>query len=370
MIYLDNAATTFPKPDCVIDTMADFMKKCGGNPSRGGHKLSELSGERVLLCREELAFLIGGVSPEQIVFTKNTTEALNLAIKGVLSRGDEVIISSMEHNSVLRACVDLEKEGVTLKIARADSRGIVHPEEVSSLITDKTKLICIIHVSNVTGSMNPVREIYAIARTRGILVLLDAAQSGGILDIDTNCADMIAFAGHKGLYGPMGTGALYVRKGISLDTLLEGGTGSFSESALMPESFPDRFEAGTLNACGIAGLCEGIKFIKREGAIEKERELADFLVSQMSCVKGAKLIGNPSVGVVGLSLYNHDCVDVATRLDREYNIAARAGLHCAPMAHRTLGTISGGLLRFSTGFFNTKEDISSAAFALERILEN
>lgn len=370
MIYLDNAATTFPKPDCVVDAVSHFMKNCGGNPSRGGHTLSQLSGETVFLCREELSSLIGADSPEQIIFTKNTTEALNLAIKGVLSSGDEVIISSMEHNSVLRSCVDLEKEGVILKIVRADSRGIVNPENVSALITNKTKLICITHVSNVTGSVNPVREIYSVVREKGILMLLDAAQSGGVLDVDTSCADMIAFAGHKGLYGPMGTGALYVSKGIKLDTLIEGGTGSFSESAIMPDSFPDRFEAGTLNACGIAGLYEGIRFVKREGVAQKEKELGDFLISQMSAVKGAKIIGAPSVGVVGLLIHGHDCVDVATRLDREHHIATRAGLHCSPMAHRTLGTITSGLLRFSTGFFNTKEDISAAAYALENILKN
>lgn len=370
MIYLDNAATTFPKPDCVIDAVTNFMRECGGNPARGGHSLSVASGEKVLACREELASLIGVPSSEQIIFTKNTTEALNLAIKGVLSQGDEVIISSMEHNSVLRSCVDLEKEGVILKIVRADSRGIVNPKDVSSLITDKTKLICVLHISNVTGSVNSVREICSIARKKGVLMLLDAAQSGGILEIDASCGDMIAFAGHKGLYGPMGTGALYIRKGITLDTLIEGGTGSFSESALMPDFFPDRLEAGTINACGIAGLCEGIRFIKREGVYEKEKEIGEFLISQMSAVKGAKIIGTPSVGVVGLSLYGHDCVDIATRLDREYNIATRAGLHCSPMAHRTLGTITSGLLRFSTGFFNTKEEISSAAYALEKVLEN
>lgn len=370
MIYLDNAATTFPKPDCVIDAITDFLKNCGGNPSRGGHYLSALSGEKVFLCREELASLIGVDTPEQIVFTKNTTEALNLAIKGILSRGDEVIISSMEHNSVLRTCVDLEKEGIILKIARADSSGIVNPDEVLSMITNRTKLICMIHISNVTGSVNPVREICSIARKNGVLMLLDAAQSGGVLDIDTSCGDMIAFAGHKALYGPMGTGALYVRKGITLDTLTEGGTGSFSESALMPDSFPERFEAGTLNACGIAGLYEGIKFVKREGVKEKEHELGKFLIEQMSAVRRAKIIGSPSVGVVGLSLSGHDCVDVATRLDREHNIASRAGLHCSPMAHRTLGTITSGLLRFSTGFFNTKEEITATAYALQKVLEN
>lgn len=370
MIYLDNAATTFPKPDCVINAVADFMRKYGGNPGRGGHRLSEASAEKILECREEFVSLIGADSPEQIIFTKNTTEAINLAIKGVVKSGDEIIISSMEHNSVLRSSIDLEKEGVIVKIVRADNKGCVNPEDVAALITPKTRLICTIHASNVVGTVNPVREICRIARKKGVLTLVDAAQSGGVLDIDTNCADMIAFAGHKGLYGPFGTGALYIRPGISLDTLIEGGTGSMSESALMPELLPDRFEAGTLNACGIAGLCEGIRFVKREGVIEKERELAKFLSEEMSAVKGARLLGDPGVGVAGLSLKEHDCVDISARLDSEYSIATRAGLHCSPMAHRTLGTISSGLLRLSVGYFNTKEEISAAAAALEKIIQN
>lgn len=370
MIYLDNAATTFPKPPCVIEAVTDFMQNYGGNPGRGGHRLSEASAEKILECREELAALIGAPSPEQIIFTKNTTEALNLAIKGVCSAGDEVIISSMEHNSVLRSCIDLEKEGVTVKILRADNSGYIHPEDVYPLITQRTRLICTLHVSNVVGTVNPVREICRIARSKGVLMLVDAAQSGGILDIDTDCADMIAFAGHKGLYGPFGTGALYIREGITLDTLIEGGTGSLSESALMPDILPDRFEAGTLNACGIAGLCEGIKFIRREGVYDKEKELAEFLLTQMSAVRGVRVIGKSGVAVVGLSLKGHDCVDISTRLDREYQIATRAGLHCSPMAHRTLGTISSGLLRFSAGYFNTKEDISTAADSLQKILQN
>lgn len=370
MIYLDNAATTFPKPDCVIEAVTTFMKEYGGNPGRGGHRLSEASSEKIFECREELASLIGVSSSEQIVFTKNATEALNLAIKGLCRTGDEIIITSMEHNSVLRSCISMEKDGVSVKIVRADSTGYVHPEEVERLITDRTRLICTIHASNVAGTVNPVREICRIARSRGVFTLLDAAQTGGILNIDTDCADMIAFAGHKGLYGPFGTGALYIGSGITLNTLIEGGTGSLSESALMPEILPDRFEAGTLNACGIAGLCEGIKFIKREGVQEKEAELTEFLLTQMSAVKGARVMGNPGVGVAGVLLKGHDCVDIATRLDREYMIATRAGLHCSPMAHRTLGTISSGLLRFSTGYFNTKDEISDAAHALEKILEN
>lgn len=368
MIYLDNAATTFPKPDCVINAVTEFMQNSGGNPGRGGHTLSRQSGEKIFECREELASLIGCVDPEQIIFTKNATEAINLAIKGCVKKGDEIIISSMEHNSVLRSSISLEKNGVSVKVARATNTGYVSADSIEELITQRTRLICIIHASNVVGTVNPIKEICARAKSRGVLTLVDAAQTAGVIDIDSSYADMIAFAGHKGLYGPFGTGALYIRKGLKPDTLIEGGTGSMSESALMPDIFPDRFEAGTLNACGIAGLCEGIKFIKREGVIEKEKEMAAFLQEQCGAIRGARLLGDPGVSVCGLLLNEHDCVDIAERLDSEYGIAARAGLHCSPMAHRTIGTISKGLLRLSAGFFNTQDDITSAASAIEKLI--
>ncbi len=368
MIYLDNAATTFPKPECVINAVAEFMQKYGGNPGRGGHYLSRLSGEKVLECREELARLIGADSPEQIIFTKNATEAINLAIKGTVSSGDEIILSSMEHNSVLRSAVALEQKGVRVKIARADSSGYVCEESITSLITPKTRLVCIIHASNVVGTVNPVERICAAARKKGVLTLVDCAQSAGILGIKSSYADMIAFAGHKALYGPFGTGALYMRKGLKLNPLLEGGTGSLSESALMPDILPDRFEAGTVNACGIAGLCEGIKFVMSEGVMEKELENTKILTEQLSSIKGAQLLGRPGVGVAGLLFPHYDCVEISSRLDSEFLIATRSGLHCAPLAHRTLGTVSKGLLRLSSGYFNTKEEISRAAYAIEKII--
>lgn len=367
MIYLDNAATTFPKPESVIRASVELMQNYGGNPGRGGHILSRKSAEKIYECRDLLSKLINAKSPDEIIFTKNTTEAINLAIKGTVRKGDEIIISSMEHNSTLRSAISMEKNGVTVKIARCSSEGLLKPEDVIPLITGKTRLVCIIHASNVSGTVNPVESICREVRSRGVLTLIDAAQTGGILDINAGWSDMIAFAGHKGLYGPFGTGALYVRQGLKLDTLIEGGTGSFSESALMPDISPDRYEAGTLNACGIAGLCEGIKFVMQEGCGEKELELGNFMKEQLSAVKGVRIIGNPGTGVVGLRCLNKDCVDIATQLDSEYNIETRAGLHCAPMAHRTLGTVSQGLLRLSVGFFNTKDEITQTASVLEKI---
>jgi len=367
MIYLDNAATTFPKPDSVIDAGVKLMKHYGGNPGRGGHLYSRRSAEIIYECRENLAKLIGAPSPEQIIFTKNATEAINLAIKGVLKSGDEVILSSMEHNSVVRSAINMEKNGVTVKIARSDYKGFVSEDSFASLITPKTRLICIIHASNVVGTVNPIEKICALARSKGILTLVDAAQSGGILDIDALHCDMIAFAGHKGLYGPFGTGALYIRQGLIPDTLIEGGTGSMSESALMPDIFPDRYEAGTLNACGIAGLNEGIKFVMNEGVMQKEAELAAFLHEELAAIRGIRVLGHSSTGVAGILFPHHDCVDIAARLDSEYSIATRAGLHCAPMAHRSLGTVTKGLLRLSVGYFNTREEISAAAAAIQKL---
>lgn len=368
MIYLDNAATTFPKPDTVINAVTQLMKNYGGNPGRGGHLYSRRSGEIIYECRENLAKLINAGSPEQIIFTKNATEAINLAIKGVVKPGDEIILSSMEHNSVLRSAISQEKNGITVKIARSNPDGYVSEESFLSLITPATRLFCIIHASNVVGTVNPIKKICELARSKGILTLVDAAQSGGVLDIDASYCDMIAFAGHKGLYGPFGTGALYIRPGITLGTLIEGGTGSMSESALMPDILPDRYEAGTLNACGIAGLNEGIKFIMNEGVMEKEAELAAFLHEEISSVRGVRLLGKPSIGVAGILFPHHDCVDIATRLDSEYSVATRAGLHCAPMAHRSLGTVSKGLLRLSVGYFNTREEISATALAIKKLI--
>lgn len=369
MVYLDNAATTFPKPPEVGRAMLHALNMCGGNAGRGGYRTSRLAAEKVFECREKLARLFKVGNPERIVFAKNATEALNTAIKGVVSPGDEIIISSMEHNSVFRPAIEAERRGAVLKIAAADPvSGLVSPGEIEKLITPKTKLVCVTHASNICGTVNDIGAIAALCRGRGCLSLFDCAQSAGALDIDASALDMLAFAGHKGLLGPQGTGGLYVREGIRIAPLTEGGTGSWSESAIMPDIFPDRLESGTLNAVGIAGLCEGVKFVMREGVSQKEQALAVFMREIFSDIRGAEVKGaGKSVAVVGLLLKNIDCIDAAWRLDSEFDIAARAGLHCAPLAHRTLGTVSSGMLRFSAGFFNTERDIRFAATALNKI---
>lgn len=370
MIYLDNAATTFPKPDKVVSAMKEFMEKYGGNPGRGGHELSRMAGETVFNCREELAELFNIRNSERIIFTKNATEALNTAINGIIGEGDEILISSMEHNSVLRPAVAKEAEGAKLKIIPADKNGRITPEAVERAMTDKTRLVCVLHASNVTGTLNDIAAINETVHSRGALTLFDAAQTAGLVPIDASDFDFLAFPGHKSLYGPFGTGGLYVREGLFLRPLTYGGTGSVSESAFMPERMPDRLEAGTVNAVGIAGLLEGIRFVRKENPLEQEKALAKKLAEKIGCIKSAEIIGDNGVNVIGVRLKSMDCVEAAAKLDSEYHIASRGGLHCAPIAHRSMGTIGTGLLRLSIGAFNTEEEIDFTAAALENILLN
>ena len=371
MPYLDNAATSYPKPKCVIDKMVDFMTTCGASPGRGGYKSAFAASEMLFACQEDVAKLFSIPSPEQIIFTKNSTEAINCAMFGIIEKDDEIIISSMEHNSVLRTAHECVRRGAKLKIVNAEPNGKVSPESIEKLISPKTKLICIIHSSNVTGTINDIYEISRIGKKHNVYTLFDCAQSAGVIPINASDFDMFTFSGHKGLFAPMGTGGLYVREGINLKPLLYGGTGSYSESAQMPSFFPDRFHAGTLNAPGIAALSEGVRFILREGVYEKEREITAYLYSALSEIKNVVIPGEKErTSAVSIVVPNHDSVAIAQKLDKEYSIAVRAGLHCAPLAHRTIGTFHTGTIRFSPGFFTEKSDIDYTASALKKILSN
>lgn len=370
MIYLDNAATSYPKPECVVKAVSDYMTLCGASPGRGGYSSAMEAAAVVYECRENLAALFHLPDPERIIFTKNSTEAVNTAIFGTVEKGDEIIISSMEHNAVLRPAHECTRRGAKMKVAHASFTGFVSPESIEKLITPKTKLICLIHSSNVCGSVNDIYSVADIARKRGVLTLFDCAQSAGIIDIDARKFDMFAFSGHKGLLGPFGTGGLYVREGINLTPLLFGGTGSLSESALMPSFLPDRLEAGTMNACGIAGLNEGVKFVMREGVFEKESEITAYLYDALQNLPSVTVLGTSGgTSAVSIVIKNIDCVDAAETLNSEFSIAVRAGLHCAPMAHRTLGTISTGTVRISPGFFTEKKDIDLLLSAILKIVE-
>lgn len=377
MIYLDNSATSFPKPREVREKMNDCLKRYCANPGRSGHKMSLKISEEVYLCREKLADMFNVSNPQRVIFTNNTTSALNLAIKGTLRRGGHVVFTSMEHNSVVRPIYKLsETKGIDYSIAPANIYGYVDAKTVKSLIRDDTELIVVIHTSNVCGTVNPIGEIGAVARAAGVPLLVDAAQSGGILPIDMqrDNISMLALAGHKALYGPMGTGVLCLGEDINPDTIIEGGTGSNSRDPRQPEEVPDKYESGTVNAVGICGLSKGIDFINRVGMetiFHHDMMLTKILLEDLSVVKGVNIHGYLTcadrLGVVSVTIDGVDCVEAASILDEEYSIATRAGYHCAYMAHATLGTRDTGTLRLSVGAFNSINDIKMAVRAISNI---
>lgn len=370
MIYLDNAATSYPKPKVVISALTDFVTNCGASIGRGGYESALHASEILYECQENIAKLLSIPSPERIVFTKNATEAINAAIFGTINPGDEIIISSMEHNSVMRSAHEAVRRGALLKIAHGTPEGKISPESIEKLISPKTKLICLIHSSNVSGSINDIYAVSRIAKRHGVYTLFDLSQSAGVIPINAKDFDMVAFSGHKGLFGTMGTGVLYVREGISPKPLLYGGTGSYSESAAMPKEYPDLFHAGTLNAPGITALNEGVKFVLNEGVYEKEKEITLYLYDLLKEIPSVIIPGERErTSAISVTVNKFDCVMLAEKLGHE-DICVRAGLHCAPLAHRTLGTIHSGTVRFSPGFFTEKAHIESAVSTFKKIIEN
>lgn len=370
MIYLDNAASTHKKPQSVVKAMNSYMQKYASNSGRSGHKLSLYSGEKIYECRELIARLFNIDNPALIAFTPNTTTALNLAIHGYVTSSDHVVIGGMEHNAVVRPVV---ASGANYTIANADKYGFVSASSVSDAINDNTKLIIINHASNIVGTINPINEIGKIAKERNIPLLVDAAQTAGVVNIDVkkdNIA-MLAFAGHKMLYGPTGTGGLYVREDIKLKPLIQGGTGTLSESIYQPDFLPDSLESGTPNIVGIVGLAEGVRFVLNNGVdrlYEYEHRLAEALRKGLSAIKNVKIYGsNNSVGVVGFEIDNMDSVQVSNILDAKYGIASRGGLHCAILAHKSIGTEKTGLVRLSVCSFTTYADVLKAISAIEEI---
>ena len=366
MIYLDNAATSFPKPKRVIDAVTRYLKEIGANPGRAAHALAQEAGGSIDRTRRLLASLLGNVDPCRIIFTPSATVALNLAIKGLLKSGDHVLTTSMEHNSVLRPLNGLAKLGVSYSLIPCSSKGELDPADILPFIQPHTRLIALVHASNVTGNFMPVGEVGKVARERGILLLVDAAQTIGKIPIHPEQLhiDLLAGPGHKGLLGPMGTGLLYVTPGLDLEPLWEGGTGTHSESLQQPKAWPERFESGTCNAPGLAGLAEGIAEVQRlgfEAIAAHERRLVEMLVHGLSQHPDVIIYGpedrSSSTGTVAFNVQELDCSEVAYILDKVYSIAVRSGLHCAPAAHRTIGTFPHGLVRVSVGPYNTEEEI-------------
>ena len=377
MIYLDNAATSFPKPPAVIRAMTDALQKHGANPGRGGHRLAIEAGRIGEKCRENAASFFGAASPEQVIFTHNCTESLNIAISGTLHKGDEVICSHGEHNAVMRALERYVSRGdITVKVLRPDSDGLIAPDTMCRAVSEKTGLVILCHASNVTGVIQPVRELGAICRERGVPLLVDAAQTAGVLDVtlDSLNADMIAMPGHKGLLGPHGTGLLVLRKGVTPEPLILGGTGSASESVRQPEMLPDRYESGTLNLPGIAGLAAGFDFVsgQREDIHQYERALNERLRRQLADIRGLTILGSehaPRVGITAVVPAGGDSAALSDALDAS-GVAVRGGLHCAPAMHSYLGTMRSGAVRFSPGPFNTEQDIDDAAALTARLMRS
>jgi cysteine desulfurase / selenocysteine lyase len=375
MIYLDNAATSWPKPETVPLAMAQFLREHGANPGRSGHALSIQAGRVVFETRERVASLFGHRDPLSVVFTKNATEALNLALFGLLNPGDHVITSTMEHNSVLRPLRLLEGRGVAVTRVPCGADGSLDPDDVARSLSTKTRLVVLSHASNVVGTLCPIREIGKWAAERELLFCVDAAQSAGACPIDMASMgiDLLAFTGHKSLYGPQGTGGLCIgeRPKGRLRPLLYGGTGSLSDSDEHPAFLPDCFEAGTLNAVGLAGLAAGLAYVEEQGveAIrEHEVALAARLIAGLRAIPGVRVLGTGDArrqtAVVSFNLDGWDCSEVAQTLEESAAVCCRAGLHCAPLAHRQLGTFPEGAVRFSLGLFNTETEITTALEAL------
>lgn len=379
MIYLDNAATTFPKPEAVYDAVMDCMKNYCANPGRSGHKLAMKSAREIYDARENIAKLFNIDNPMNIVFTNNAADSLNLAIKGIVNSGDHIITTSMEHNSVIRPIKALEKLGIENTIVQCDKDGFLDVKDLEKAIKPNTKLIVTTHASNVCGTLIDIKTVSEIAKLHNILYLVDASQTAGVYNIDLKevYADMLAAPGHKGLLGPQGTGILYIREGLNINILKEGGTGSKSEDLFQPDLFPDKYESGTHNTPGIAGLNEGVKFILKEGINkikEHEEELCRYMWERLNEVPNIKIYGtkdaNKRASVIAVNIGNMDSGEITFLLDNEYDIATRSGIHCAPLAHKTLGTFEQGAVRFSMGYFNTKEEIDKAIEALKEISKN
>ncbi len=375
--YFDNAATSWPKPEEVYTALGGFLRQGGANPGRSAYLRSLQADRLVFEARERAASFLGAAGPEEIVFTLNATDSLNMAIKGLLELGDHVVYTSLEHNSVLRPLGSLRQKGaITTTMVSCDRAGRLDPRDIEKALRPETRLIICTHASNVTGGILPVEEIGKIAKEKGITFLLDAAQTAGALPLDLTQigADLAAFTGHKSLLGPPGVGMLYLRSGVKLKPWREGGTGSRSEEELQPVMMPDYLEAGTMNTVGLAGLNEGLKYLQKTGieAIrEHEIKLCRKLTNGLKELDGIRVYGREdaekSVAVTSFTIEGIDSGELGYILEEGYGILSRTGLHCAPRAHQTLGTFPQGTVRFSFSCFTQEEEIDYALGALQEI---
>ena len=377
-VYLDNAATSYPKPEVVYLAVDEYQRQIGVSSGRGGYFRALKADEIVYQTRTTIAGLFNIKNAARVVFTANATESLNLALKGLLKAGDHVVTTSMEHNAVWRCLKGLEAEkNIKITAVKCSPEGLA-VEDVKAAIRSETRLVVMIHVSNVTGTIMPVGEVGRVAHSLGIPLLVDTAQSAGILpiDVERDNIDLLAFTGHKGLLGPFGTGGLYIAESIQLKPLKEGGTGSESRLERQPDTMPERFEAGTVNVAGLAGLGAGVNFLRQKGTqniLQQERELTAYALNVLSQLKSIEIYGSKNhdmqVGVISFNISGMRPEEVGYLLDEEYGIMVRVGLHCSPLTHKTIGTADRGTLRFGLGLFNTIEEIDYAGYALQQIIK-
>lgn len=377
MIYLDNAATTMQKPEAVIRAVTDALCTMG-NAGRGGHDAS-LDASRIIYdTRERLAQLFHAESPKQIVFTMNSTESLNIAIKGIIEKGDHVITTALEHNSVLRPLYEMEEKGAELTILSSDRQGRIDYADFEKNIKANTKAIICTHGSNLTGNLVDIKRIGEIAKKHGILFVVDASQTAGVFPIDVQemYIDILCFTGHKGLLGPQGTGGMYVREGVAVKPLLSGGSGVQTYSKTHPAQMPTALEAGTLNAHGLAGLRAAIGYLEETGLEhirEKEQELMWHFYEGVTKIHGVTVYGDFSqeerCAIVTLNIRDYDSAEVSDALAMQYGISTRPGAHCAPLMHQALGTVEQGAVRFSFSHFNTMEEVDTAIAAIRELAE-
>lgn len=377
MIYMDNAATTMHKPKEVIDAVVAAMSSMG-NAGRGVNEASLSASRLIYDTREKLCRLFGAEDPRQIVFTANSTESLNIAIKGILNPGDHVIATMLEHNSVLRPLYEMEKKGVRLTIVKSNPEGTLDLADIENAIAPDTKMIVCTNGSNLTGNYIDPEPIGTLAREKGIVFVVDASQTAGVFPIDVQKMkiDVLCFTGHKGMLGPQGTGGMYVRKGLSVRPLLSGGSGVQTYSKTHPTEMPTALEAGTLNGHGIAGLHAAVEYLEKTGVDTiraREKDLMWRFYEGVKEIPGVKVYGDFSTknrcAIVTLNIGDYDSSEVSDELLTEYGISTRSGGHCAPLMHEALGTVEQGAVRFSFSHYNTEEEVDTAIRAIRELAE-
>ena len=377
IIYLDHAATSFPKPPEVSQALLDALEQASANPGRGSHRMAVQASRELFQCRKTLSKLLDVHNPVDIAFTANTTVALNMAIQGYLEAGDHVISTMTEHNSVRRPLEALKRSiGIEVTYIAVDAQGEINLAEVNQAFTPRTRLLVCNHSSNLLGSILPIAELSSIAHDHGAKILVDIAQSAGHISVHLSQwkIDMAAFPGHKGLLGPQGTGGLYIAPDMDLNPWIYGGTGSQSEEINQPTVRPDRYEAGTPNTPGIAGLQAGARYVLERSVTkiaEEEQILTQMMIKKLLNIQGVHVlgpeIGKERTGIVSFIMEHKDSAEIAFRLDREFGIAVRAGMHCTPLAHIAAGTLATGAVRASVGYRSTVDDIDRLIEAIQYI---